>query len=95
MKIDFTTIKVPVSFDGKEQVYNAAEAVGNLMMYNGSVLLDIGFEELAKEIYYSKGAVEIPARYAPAIVKVIKEASFAASLKRELTKQLSNEVHQS
>lgn len=91
MKIDFTNIKVPISFDGKEQVFNAAEAVGNLMMFSGNVLLDIGFEDLAKEIYYSNEAVEIPAKYTWAIVKVIKESTLVASLKREVINQLNKE----
>lgn len=89
MKIDFTKIKVPTSFDGKEQLFNAANYVGNLMMYNGSILLDIGFEDLAKEIYYSEEGVEIPEKYAPAIAKVVKESTLTASIKRELINQLN------
>ena len=42
------------------------------MMYNGSILLDIGFEDLAKSIYYSKDAVEIPERYSKALELVVK-----------------------
>ena len=51
MKIDFTAIEVPVSFDGTTQRFNIAEVIGNAMMFNGNIILDIGFEELAKEIY--------------------------------------------
>ena len=53
MKIDFTKIKVQVSFDGTHKTFNIAKEIGNDMMYNGSVICDIGFEELARQIYFS------------------------------------------
>ena len=62
MKINFRKIEAQTSFEGGRQTFDAAETVGNEMMYNGSILLDIGFEDLAKSIYYSKDAVEIPAQ---------------------------------
>ena len=58
-KIDFTHLEVPVSFDGTKQMFNVAKSLGNAMMYNGSVLMDIGFEDLARRIYYSEGEVEV------------------------------------
>ena len=60
------------------------------MMYNGSVLLDIGFEELAREIYYSEGEVEVPERYRQALTEVVKQTSLIAAIKREIIKQLEN-----
>lgn len=60
MKINFKKIEAQTSFEGAKQTFDVAETVGNEMMYNGSILLDIGFEDLAREIYYSKDAVEIP-----------------------------------
>ena len=62
MKINFKKIEAQTSFEGGRQTFDTAETVGNEMMYNGSILLDIGFEELAKEIYYSTDAVEVPER---------------------------------
>lgn len=59
MKINFKKIEAQTSFEGAKQTFDVAETVGNEMMYNGSILLDIGFEDLAREIYYSKDAVEI------------------------------------
>lgn len=82
MKIDFTKIEVPVSFDGTTQRFNIAEVTGNGMMFNGSIIADIGFEELAREIYYSKGEVEVPERYAQYIVQIVMGSSFPACIKR-------------
>ena len=63
MKINFKKIEAQTSFEGAKQTFDVAETVGNEMMYNGSILLDIGFEDLVREIYYSKDAVEIPEQY--------------------------------
>ena len=82
MKIDFTNIEVPVDFNGTKQRFNIAEDLGNGMMFNGSILLDIGFEELAKEIYYSKGEVDVPEKYAPYIVQIVMGSNIKACIKR-------------
>ena len=89
MKIDFTKIKVQVSFDGTHQTFNIAKEVGNDMMYNGSVICDIGFEELAKEIYFSDGEVEIPKEYAQPLAAVIGQGAYIATIKRYLIKTLN------
>ena len=46
MKINFKKIEAQTSFEGAKQTFDVAETVGNEMMYNGSILLDIGFEDL-------------------------------------------------
>ena len=86
--IDFTNIDVPVSFDGTMRKFNIAEAVGNGMMFNGSVICDIGFEELAKTIYYSNGEVEIPDKYAAFIVTIIMDSNLPATIKRFVKEKL-------
>jgi hypothetical protein len=83
-KINFRHLEVQTSFDGQTQVCDIAHDIGNLMMYNGSVLLDIGFEDLAKEIYYSEGEVDIPDQYAKAIAQVVSESKLLATIKRQL-----------
>lgn len=88
MKIDFTRITVPVSFDGTTQTFNIASQLGNDMMYNSSVICDIGFEELAKEIYYSKGEVEIPTKYVQPLIQVISQKMYLATIKRYLLQKL-------
>jgi len=88
-KIDFTKLDVQVSFDGDRLTFNVAKALGNAMMFNGSILLDIGFEDLAKEIYYSTGEVVVPDEYVMAVIAVIKEMQFTAGVKRELIRMLN------
>lgn len=88
--IDFRKLEVQISFSGEKNVFDVAESLANMMMYNGSVLLDIGFEDLAKQIYYSEGGVEIPERYEQAIMAVVKASGFAAAIKREIINLLNN-----
>ena len=91
MKINFKRIEAQTSFEGGKQTFDTAETVGNEMMYNGSILLDIGFEELAKQIYYSSEAVEVPERYCKAMELVVKNSRLIAAVKREIINQLNKE----
>ena len=84
MKVNFRIIEVQVSFEGEKRVFDIAREIGNMMMYNGSILLDIGFEDLARTIYDSDGEVEVPERYCKAIIEVVKQSSFIAAIKREV-----------
>lgn len=88
MKINFKNMELPVSFDGTKKNFDITELLGNYMMYNGSIIMDIGFEELAKEIYYSKGEVEVPEKYINAIKQVVMQAPFLATVKREVIRML-------
>ena len=89
-KIDFTHLEVPVSFDGTKQMFNVAKSLGNAMMYNGSVLMDIGFEDLARRIDYSEGEVEVEGKYVAPIEQVVKDSNFIATIKREIIRKLRN-----
>ena len=89
-KIDFTHLEVPVSFDGTKQMFNVAKSLGNAMMYNGSVLMDIGFEDLARRIYYSEGEVEVEGKYVAPIEQVVKDSNLIATIKREIIRKLRN-----
>lgn len=91
MKVDFTKIDVQVSFDGTRKTFDIAKNVGNDMMYNGSVIQDIGFEELARQIYFSDGEVEIPQQYTKPIAQVIMEANYIAAIKRYLFQKLNGQ----
>ena len=84
MKVNFRIIEVQVSFEGEKRVFDIAREIGNMMMYNGRILLDIGFEDQARTIYYSDGEVEVPERYCKAIIEVVKQSSFIAAIKREV-----------
>lgn len=87
-KINFKQFEAQTSFEGTKETFDIAKTLGNEMMYNSSILLDIGFEDLAKEIYYSGKEVEIPDRYAEALKAVVKASNFKACIKRELVKRL-------
>lgn len=87
-KINFKQFEAQTSFEGTKETFDIARTLGNEMMYNSSILLDIGFEDLAKEIYYSGKEVEIPDRYAEALKAVVKASNFKACIKRELVKRL-------
>lgn len=89
MKIDFTKVEAVVSFEGEKATFNIAKPLGNDMMYNTNILLDIGFEDLAREIYYSEGEVEIDSRYTEAMVHIIKNGNMIAPIKRVLIKKLT------
>ena len=89
MKINFRKIEAQTSFEGGRQTFDAAETVGNELMYNGSILLDRGVEGLAKSIYDSKDAVEIPERYSKALELVVKNSRLIAAVKREIINQLN------
>lgn len=90
MKVNFKAFEAQTSFEGDKQAFDITHDLGNLMMYNSSILLDIGFEDLAKAIYYSDGEVEVPEQYCDAIIKVVKQSSFIAAIKREVINQLSS-----
>lgn len=89
MKINFKALEAQTSFEGAKQTFDVAETVGNEMMYNGSVLLDIGFEDLAKKVYYSKDAVEVPEQYSRALELVVKNSRLIAAVKRTIINQLN------
>lgn len=90
MRINFKNLEAQTSFEGTKQTFDIARTLGNEMMYNSSILLDIGFEDLAREIYYSAAPVEVPEKYREAIKAVVKSSNFIAAVKRELIKRLEN-----
>lgn len=90
MKINFKRLEAQTSFDGSKQTFDVAQTIGNMMMYNGSVLLDIGFEDLARDIYYSTGEVEVDEKYTNAIAQVVRQSQLIAAIKRELITRLTN-----
>lgn len=92
-KIDFTKIKIVASFDdeenGRTREINIARQIGNLMKFSGNILLDIGWEELAKTIYYSKGPVEVPQEYRQHLLQLVSDnVIFNAAAKRAIIELL-------
>lgn len=89
MKINLKKLEVQTSFEGEKRFFDITKTLGNEMMYNSSILLDIGFEDLAREIYYADGEVEVPERYCKAIETVVRNSSFIAAVKREIINLLN------
>lgn len=89
MRINFKKVEYVADFEGRKEVKDTAKYVGNCMMFTGSRLLDIGFEDLAREIYYSEGEVEVPENYAPYIWEAVDSTLMMACIKRRL-KELLN-----
>ena len=48
MKINFKKIEAQTSFEGAKQTFDVAETVGNEMMYNGSILLDLSLIHISE-----------------------------------------------
>lgn len=71
MKVDFTKVKVEVTFDEYKEM-NIGKAVGNAIHQNTS---DIGVDETARQIYHSEGEIEIPDEQVGAILYAISNAS--------------------
>ena len=88
-KINFTNVEATVSFNGSRKTFNVAHVLGNAMRYTGSVVGDIGFDELAKTIYFSDKEVEVPTEYVKPLVQVITDMPIMATIKRELITTLT------
>lgn len=89
MKINFKKVECIVDFDGRTETFDVAKKIGNLMMFDGSRILDIGFEDLARIIYYADEEVEVPEQYLHFIWAVAEESTLKACIKRRL-KELLN-----
>lgn len=89
IKVDFKKLDTVVDFNGKVVYYDVAEMLGNLMMFDGATLLDIGFEDLARTIYYSTEEVEVPQKYINAIVDIVRKSNLKASIKRSIINHLT------
>lgn len=87
-QIDFTRIAIICSFEdeaaGITSVVSVAKPLANLMKYSGPTLMDIGFEELARTIYFSEGPVDVEDNYAAAIKGLLAFSNFSAAVKRAL-----------
>lgn len=90
-KINFKKIEFYNSFEdeekGKVSTIDIAQYFGNLMKYDGGIIMDIAFEDLAKDIYY-KGEVEVEDRFIEPMATLVKGSILKASIKRSILKQL-------
>lgn len=81
MGINFKTY--PVEYEiGDPKATDIRKTIGNEINKNTS---DIGLSDLAREIYYSEGEIEIPENYKVLIIRIISESPvILGSLKKSL-----------
>ncbi len=86
MRANFKKLRVEVAFDEFKEL-DIARQLGNFIHANTP---DIGMDDIAREIYYSQGDVEIPEDYAEGIVSMIKSAhcNFLACVKKAVINEL-------
>lgn len=91
-RIDFTKLEIMCSFEdeasGRTTEVSIAKPLANLMKYSGPTLMDIGFEELARIIYFSEGPVDVADNYAAAIKGLLAYSNLSAAVKRALISKL-------
>ena len=83
-KIDFGKIMVQHSFEGEPVAVDIRKQLGNKIHQTTG---DIGFDDLAKTIYFSDGEVEIPEEYEGLFKQVVKE-NYLASVQRAINELL-------
>lgn len=87
MKANFKKIQAEVNF-GEFKEVDLAKALANFIHNNTT---DIGLDDVAREIYYSEGEVEISIEHASAIKAMVgsKECPFFVAFKKAIIKQLT------
>lgn len=68
MKVDFGNLKVQFGFEDQFEQVDLRKDLGNTIRRN---TVDIGMDELAKEIYFSNGEIEVPEEYIPELKKIV------------------------
>lgn len=89
MKANFKKINVEVAFDEFQEL-DIAKQIGNFIHANTP---DIGLDDVAREIYHSKGEIEIPEEYIPMILDLIKnnQCPLVAAVKKAIINELTKE----
>lgn len=78
--IDFGKVMVEHSFEGERQAVDLRKSLGNKIHQTTG---DIGFDDLARKIYFSEGEIEVPAEYIEPLKQVVKE-TYLASVQRAI-----------
>ena len=66
-KVDFSKLKVQLTFEGEPVEIDFRKVLGNLIHQNTS---DIGLDTFARTIYFSDGEVEVPDEYIEPILRI-------------------------
>ena len=76
--IDFGKVMVQHTFEGDPVAIDMRKQLGNKIHQTTG---DIGFDDLARTIYFSEGDVEVPQEYIEPLKQLVKE-NYLASVQR-------------
>lgn len=83
--IDFGKVMIQHTFEGEPVMVDMRKQIGNKIHQTTG---DIGFDDLARAIYFSEGEVEIPQEYIEPLKQLIKD-SYLASVQRVFNELLT------
>lgn len=66
-RVDFSKLKVQLTFEGKPVEIDFRKVLGNLIHQNTP---DIGLDTFARTIYFSEGEIEVPDEYIEPILRI-------------------------
>lgn len=66
-KVDFSKLKVQLTFEGEPVEIDFRKVLGNLIHQNTP---DIGLDTFARTIYFSEGEIEVPDEYIEPILRI-------------------------
>lgn len=69
-KVDFSKLKVQLTFEGEPVEIDFRKVLGNLIHQNTP---DIGLDTFARTIYFSDGEVEVPDEYIDQILRIANQ----------------------
>lgn len=89
MKANFNQLQVEVAFDEYKPI-NVTRDLGNFIHANTN---DIGLDDVAREIYHSKGEIEILDEYASMIEAMVMnpQCPLLAAIKKAIINELTKE----
>lgn len=87
LKVDFSKVKVQFGYEGNPVDADIRKGVGNAIRRG---TYDIGVEELARQIYFSEGEVEIPETYREYILSLLMESTLTIPVKEAIKPLLTN-----
>ena len=83
--IDFSKVMVQHTFEGEKIAVDLRKQLGNKIHQTTG---DIGFDDFARQIYFSEGEIEVPDEYIDPLKQVVKD-NFLASVQRALNELLT------
>lgn len=83
--IDFGKVMVQHSFEGEPVAVDMRKQLGNKIHQTTG---DIGFDDLARNIYFSDGEIEVPQEYIEPLKAIIKD-NYLASVQRAFNELLT------